>query len=115
MATDSYTFKSEFVRRYKARGMTLGEAIAEARGIEKGREEGIAAGRAEGEIRSLLTVLNARFAVPAHITRRVGETTDEDLLNTWVERAISAPTLDAVFDDGGEGSSAGRVSIVSER
>jgi hypothetical protein len=79
MTSETYTYRSEFARRYEA----------------KGREAGLLA----GETRSLLTVLRARFQVPPSTAALVESCTDAELLNHWIGRAATAANLDAVFTD----------------
>ncbi|WP_431965157.1 hypothetical protein [Nocardia sp. bgisy134] len=79
MTTGTYEYKSEFARRYYARGEERGEA--------------------RGEARALLTMLRARhIRVPDEAEARIRECTDADLLNSWVERAATAKSLGEVLD-----------------
>ncbi|WP_068052317.1 hypothetical protein [Nocardia xishanensis] len=79
MTTGTYEYKSDFARRYYARGKADGEAT--------------------GEARALLTMLRARrIRVPDEAEARIRECTDADLLNSWVERAATAKSLGEVLD-----------------
>ncbi len=74
------------------------EAIGEARGKASGEALGEARGVALGEARALLTVLQARgLAVDAATSDRVQKCTDPEVLNRWVERAVTATSLADVF------------------
>lgn len=58
--------------------------------------------RAEGGLmataRALLRVLDHRTGpVPAFVRERVLATTDEQLLERWFDRALSAPSIEEVF------------------
>ncbi len=81
-AADGYEYKSEFARRYYDRGEAQGEARGEAR----------------GEAKTLLKVLRHRFSVPDSVAQRVEDCTDIEQLDTWTDRALSADTLDEVFE-----------------
>ncbi|ONH24928.1 hypothetical protein BL253_28985 [Pseudofrankia asymbiotica] len=64
----------------------------------RARAEGEAAGRAEGEVRSVLTVLDARrVTVPDAARERILACTDLDQLDTWLRRAVTATTIDDVL------------------
>ncbi|WP_280334512.1 hypothetical protein [Nocardia wallacei] len=77
-AADGYEYKSEFARRYYDRGEAQGEA--------------------RGEAKTLLKVLRHRFSVPDSVAQRVEDCTDIEQLDTWTDRALSADTLDEVFE-----------------
>jgi hypothetical protein len=82
MSTGTYEYKSDFARRYYHQGQT----------------EGLAEGRAEGEVRALLAILNARgIPVPDDIHARITACTDLDHLDIWVRRAITATTIQDLF------------------
>ncbi|MBL8716887.1 MAG: hypothetical protein JNL79_12870 [Myxococcales bacterium] len=52
----------------------------------------------EGRQQSLLRVFAARgFAVDAPTRERIESCTDQALLDEWVERAVTAESLDDVF------------------
>lgn len=74
MAAGTFEFKSQFARTY------------------------IAQGRAEGEARAILGVLDARgIHVPDDANARITACTDLDQLNIWVRRAATAATIDDLF------------------
>ncbi|MDH6190850.1 hypothetical protein M2168_003882 [Streptomyces sp. CZ24] len=57
-----------------------------------------AEGKAEGEARALLVVLQARgFELPAATEQKVSECRDSRTLNQWLSRAATADSLDEVF------------------
>ncbi|MGW4377065.1 hypothetical protein ACWEJ7_25810 [Streptomyces albidoflavus] len=59
-----------------------------------------AEGKAEGEARALLVVLQARgFQLPAATEQKVSECRDPRLLNQWLSRAATADSLDEVFHE----------------
>ncbi|WP_366658046.1 Rpn family recombination-promoting nuclease/putative transposase [Fodinicurvata sp. EGI_FJ10296] len=69
-------------------------------GRVEGRDEGIALGASDALIRSVLRTLDLRFgSVPPSIATRVRATPANDL-DALLERAVTAPSLSAVFDDG---------------
>ncbi|HSK77997.1 MAG TPA: hypothetical protein VLQ45_16215 [Thermoanaerobaculia bacterium] len=72
----SYQYQSDFAKKYFAQGRT--EAAAQ----------------------SLLTVLRARgFAVPDAIRERILVEKDLELVRHWLEKAVVAPSVAAVFDE----------------
>jgi hypothetical protein len=77
MATAAnYEYRSELLRENHARGEALGEA------------------------RAILTVLDRRgVAVPDDVRDRVLECTDTGQLGTWLDRAITATTVDEVIGE----------------
>ncbi|HEY3445884.1 MAG TPA: Rpn family recombination-promoting nuclease/putative transposase [Myxococcales bacterium] len=63
----------------------------------EGKAEGEAKGKAEGKAEALLRMLAKRFGeVPARYNQLITAAVIEDL-DTWLDRAIDAPSLDAVF------------------
>lgn len=69
-------------------------AAGETHGIEQGIEKGIEKGR-QG---ALLAVLRARsLPLPRDVSDRIAGTSDLALLDTWIERAATASTLDEVL------------------
>jgi hypothetical protein len=86
MTTRTYEYQSEFVRRFVFQGR--------AEGREEGRDEG----RAQGEAMAVLAVLDARgIAVPDDIRARITACADAIQLDTWIRRAATADTIDALF------------------
>jgi hypothetical protein len=66
--------------------------------LAEGRAEGRAKGRAEGEAKALLAVLAARgIAVTTAARERITACADLDQLDTWLQRAATASTVDDVF------------------
>jgi hypothetical protein len=82
MTTTVGEFHSELLRDVAARGAKIGKAE----------------GKAEGESRAVLTVLEARgVAVPADIRDKILASTDLAQLDTWLRRAGTATTIDDVI------------------
>ncbi|MEV6320822.1 hypothetical protein AB0M45_06425 [Nocardia sp. NPDC051787] len=80
MKTDTSPYYSEFFNQLHADGVAEGEAI--------------------GEAKSLLTVLATRgFDVPATLAAQITACTDTARLTAWITRAVTADTLEEVFDD----------------
>jgi hypothetical protein len=78
MSTGTWEYKSDFARRYYGQG----------------REEG----RAEGEARAVLGVLEVRgISVPDAARERIMGCTDLDQLETWVRRAVTVSTVEELF------------------
>jgi hypothetical protein len=59
--------------------------------------QGEVRGEAKGEARMLLRFLESRFSVPGDRREQVMSCTDTGQLEAWMDRAITAQTLDAVF------------------
>ena len=70
---------------------------------EEGREEGRGKGREEGREETLCELLDelltARFGSLATTVRSQLAAADAAQLSIWFRRALTAPTLDAVFAD----------------
>ena len=68
-------------------------------GIAKGRLEGRVEGRVEGESRLLRKQLERRFgALPTWAIDKLNSAAEQDL-DSWGEAVLTAPTLDAVFEN----------------
>jgi hypothetical protein len=73
-----------------------GRQLGRAEGLVEGRVEG----RTEGHAESLLRILRVRgFTLEDPLQERVKACRDEDLLNAWFDRAVTASSLDDVFED----------------
>jgi flagellar biosynthesis/type III secretory pathway protein FliH len=65
--------------------------------LDEGRREGVREGEARGQAKALTQVLERRFRVlPAKVRRRIAGAGPGEL-ETWLNRAVDAATLDAVF------------------
>ncbi|GAA3157723.1 hypothetical protein [Nonomuraea roseoviolacea] len=72
------------------------------RGLDEGRAEGRAKGKAEEAARMLLLVLGARgFGVPDDMRARISTCADLAQLESWATRAVTAQTLQELFDQSG--------------
>lgn len=79
MATGTYEFKTPFFR----------DAIA----------KGVAQGVAEGEAKAVLRVLEARgIAVPDDTRALIRDCEDLEQVEAWLDRAVTATTVDDLFD-----------------
>ncbi len=69
---------------------------------EEGREEGRAEGREEGVARSVLAIFGVRGWTASEAVRdRVLACRDRTVLGRWLRRAVTAASLDEVFDPSG--------------
>ncbi|MDQ3790266.1 MAG: hypothetical protein M3422_23865 [Actinomycetota bacterium] len=74
MSTGTWEYKSDFARRYYGQG------------------------RAEGEARAVLGVLEVRgITMPDGARERIMRCTDLDQLEIWVRRAVTVSTVDELF------------------
>lgn len=74
MATRTYEYQSDFARRYFGQG------------------------KAEGQARAVLAVLDARgIEVPAGARTRIAECSDLDQLDSWVRRAVTVDSVHNLF------------------
>lgn len=76
----------------------MGTGLGHFRGFvaESFRDEG----RVEGRVEDILRILTVRgVSVPDEARQRVTACTDLAVLDVWLERAITASTADAVFDE----------------
>ena len=91
--------RARILELLEERGMRSLEIIREE-GRAEGEARGRAQGRAEGEARTLLKLLRLRgFAVDEASAGRILATTDLATLDRWVERALSARSVDEVLAD----------------
>jgi hypothetical protein len=68
-------------------------------GIAKGRVKGLEKGRVEGESKLLKRLLERRFGtLPTLASDKLNSAAEQDL-ESWAEAVLTAPTLDAVFDN----------------
>ncbi|MDX2408025.1 hypothetical protein NJO91_33470 [Streptomyces microflavus] len=80
----------------------MGTGLSHFRGFvaESFRDEGRVEGRVESRGEGILRILAVRgVAVPDAARQRITACTDLAVLDVWFERAITAPTVDAVFDE----------------
>ncbi|MFQ6329371.1 hypothetical protein ACLMAL_24990 [Nocardia sp. CWNU-33] len=64
------------------------------------RAEGVEKGHAEGHAEGLLRVLDRRGIVTDDNARaRIKACTDQDRLNTWLDRSLTATTIADLFAD----------------
>jgi len=83
MRTDNFEYKSDFARKYYA----------------KGREEGREEGSAHGQARALFLILEARGLPVDEATRaRVQAERRQDVLDAWTRRAATASSVADVFE-----------------
>jgi len=76
------------------------EAEAIERGLERGLEQGLEQGRRQEAAEAVLAVLAARsFTVPARAKKKIRSTTDLQVLNTWLQKAATATSIDDVLTD----------------
>ncbi len=81
----------------------MGTGLSHFRGFvaESFRDEGRVEGRLEGRAEDILRILDLRgVPVPEAARQRVSACTDLAVLDVWFERAVTAPSADAVFGDG---------------
>ncbi|MBK8257634.1 MAG: hypothetical protein IPK82_33810 [Polyangiaceae bacterium] len=77
-----------------------GEARGEARGREAGQALGEARGKAVGEATALLRILERRgIAVPPEARDKILTCTTTAMLETWLDRALTAAGIDEVLTD----------------
>jgi len=67
-------------------------------GRAEGHAEGRAEGRAEGEAKALIKILEKRFDTVPESFRKVILSGTADQLEEWIEAALDAPSVEAVFD-----------------
>ena len=95
MLPPGYQFQSETVRKSVEQGLEQGRA----QGLEQGRAQGLEQGRAQGEARAVVRFLEARgLAVSEAQRERILSTLDLELLETWIHRAATVATVDALFE-----------------
>ena len=89
-------YEKTFVEELRDQGKAEGHVEGKAEGLVEGKAEGLV----EGEARSVLRILDARRLAPSEEQRqRVISCTDAAQLDLWLDRAITADTVDAIFAD----------------
>jgi len=82
----TFEYQSDFARKYFGEGFAEGEAV----------------GALRAERKAVVSVLSARgFVVDAATTARIEACKDAEVLALWISRAVSAPSIEAVFEEGG--------------
>ncbi|WP_067491431.1 hypothetical protein [Actinomadura hibisca] len=102
---DTTTEAENTWRKHMASGQHLymtdiieAEARGEAKGKTEGRAEGQAKGRAEGRAEAILKVLDKRHVSLSKQGReRITTCTDEQHLDTWLDRALTVTSEDELF------------------
>ncbi|MDA0633296.1 hypothetical protein OUY22_07670 [Nonomuraea sp. MCN248] len=88
MKSTAWPVYSPFAREHYGRGFKDGLALVEAEG------------RVEEAARLVMLVLETRgFTLPDDTRARITACTDLDRLETWIIRAVTAQTLDDLFDE----------------
>jgi hypothetical protein len=87
------------LRNEKMQYVTSVEKIGIAKGWKEGWKEGWREGLLKGEAKMLGLMLGHRFGDLSDAVVNRLKDASEDQLKEWLINAISAPTLDAVFND----------------
>jgi hypothetical protein len=91
--------KMQYITSVEKIGIAKGRQEGRLEGRLEGRQEGRQEGRLEGESKLLKRLLERRFGVlPTWVSDKLDSATEQDL-ETWAEAVLTAPTLDAVFDN----------------
>ena len=81
------------------RYVTSVERLAAERGMQQGIQQGVQQGMQKGESLIIKRLLAKRFGpLPEAVSHRLTLATAEQL-ETWSERVLDAPTLEAVFGE----------------
>lgn len=71
-----------------------------AKGLAEGEARGILLGEAKARAKDVLMLLDERrFSLEPKLRRRVSRCTDLDQLERWLRKAVTAPSLDAIFSE----------------
>lgn len=91
MAIPLSFFRSETSQRLREEG--------HKQGMEEGRQEGMVTGRVQAGVRHLLKLLDARdVPISAAERERVESCLDPDVLDAWIDRALSITSVAELFD-----------------
>ena len=95
------TAAQEWMLEGMEKGLAKGRQEGLAKGRQEGRQEGRHEGRQEGERAALAAVVlvqaRLRFRdIPAETVARI-EAAPKSALNRWIERILTAETLDELF------------------
>ncbi|MFW5893545.1 MAG: Rpn family recombination-promoting nuclease/putative transposase [Verrucomicrobiota bacterium] len=69
-------------------------------GIEQGIEQGLQRGLQRGECKTLLRILTHRFGEVPPLIRKTIESAEVEQLESWVDKALDAPSIEDVFANG---------------
>ncbi|HLV71710.1 MAG TPA: hypothetical protein VKY91_02915 [Vulgatibacteraceae bacterium] len=91
MQAGVYEWQSDFALKHIAEG--------KAEGKIEGKAEGKIEGKLEGEIELLLVVLESRgFVIGDDLRQRIASCQDLEQIHVWARNAVTASSLDEVFD-----------------
>jgi hypothetical protein len=91
--------KMQYITSVERIGIAKGRVEGRVEGHVEGRVEGLEEGRLEGESRLLKKQLERRFGtLPTWASDKLNSAAEQDL-ESWAEAVLTAPTLDAVFDN----------------
>ncbi|MBK8257170.1 MAG: hypothetical protein IPK82_31420 [Polyangiaceae bacterium] len=92
LLSEETVMQNWFYKQGEARGREAGQALGEARGEARGK--------AVGEATALLRILERRgIAVPAEAREKILTCTTTAVLETWLDRALTAAGIDEVLTD----------------
>ncbi len=90
----------QFLEAHHMRTLELLKEEFREEGREKGREEGREEGEARGRAKTLLRLLRLRgFTVEEAASARISATTDVAVLDRWLDRVLTAKSVDEVLAD----------------
>ncbi len=93
---------STLAEQWELRGIKIGEErglrLGEERGLRLGEERGLTKGVAAGKAAALMRILTRRFGEPSEPVRAAVLAADPATLDVWIDRALEAPTPEAVFE-----------------
>jgi hypothetical protein len=91
--------KMRYVSSVEQIGIEKGIALEINQGITQGFTQGITQGRFEGEFKLLRKQLERRFGtLPVWAMARLNDASESDM-ESWAELVLTAPTLEAIFNN----------------
>jgi len=93
---------TNFIAQAEALGEARGLALGEARGEAKGEARGLALGEARGEAKGLsnavLRLLDRKFSDVSEDVRSRVLSADAEQLGSWIDRILTAGSVEEVFN-----------------
>ncbi|GAA0395679.1 hypothetical protein GCM10009530_54020 [Microbispora corallina] len=88
-------YLSHWVDKGRVEGLAVGLAEGRVRGLAEGETKGVA----KGEAKAILAVLRTRgIAISSESEDRISQCTDLGLLDLWIRKAVTATSVDELFD-----------------
>ena len=93
--------EEEEMRKLREGERQLGKEEGKEEGIEIGMAQGLAQGLAQGFAKSCLFALKSHGPIPKWLEERITEETDPELMNEWMETAVTTVDVESFLEKTG--------------